>query len=284
MNDELINASQAISIQKENENVVFIDATFHLPNSGRNAQEEFNNKHIPNARFFDIDKIANQSTDLPHMLPNPKEFCHCMSILGIKNTDLIIIYDNTAFFSSARAWWMFKVFGHREVLILNGGLKAWVENGGKVSNEVNPYNKTNYVNLSYEEKLCENFENIFDNINSNYDRVIIDARARERFCGQVNEPRPGLRKGHIPKSKNLPINLLLDSETKCLKSNTEIKKLFEDIGIVDKNTPLTSTCGSGVTAAGIAFAANRLGFSNIKVYDGSWAEWGSHKKTPIDTN
>ena len=121
-----------------------------------------------------------------------------MSILGIKNTDLIIIYDNTAFFSSARAWWMFKVFGHKKVLILNGGLKAWVENGGKVSNEVNPYNKTNYVNLSYEEKLCENFENIFDNINSNYDRVIIDARARERFCGRVNEPRPGLRKGHIP--------------------------------------------------------------------------------------
>ena len=284
MNDELINANQAMSIQRENENAVFIDATFHLPNSGRSAEKEFINQHIPNARFFDIDKIAKQNTELPHMLPSEKEFCYFMSLLGIKSSDLIILYDNSVFFSSARAWWMFKVFGHKKVYILNGGLKSWIKNGGKVTHEVNPFIKTNYINLSFKDELCEKIENILDKIHINYSRVIIDARANERFNGLVDEPRPGLKKGRIPNSKNLPINSILNSETNCLKSDQEIKTLFKNIGLVDTNSPITTTCGSGVTAAGLAFAAYRLGFSDIKVYDGSWVEWGSHKKTPIETN
>ena len=279
---ELISAKFALENLYNKPKVVFIDSTFHLPNSGRNALEEFNSCHIPNARFFDINKISEQSSDLPHMLPNELFFSEMVGKLGINNDDTVVAYDNSIFFSSARAWWMFKIFGHKNLKIIDGGLKAWKDQGGLLESKKNVFKNTTYIAQKVNDKLYDNLDNIMEDLNNYRNKVIIDARGEERFLGQVEEPRPKVRSGHIPSSLNIPISSLIDKKTNCFKSVSEINQIFRDIGITNKDAELVMTCGSGVTACGLAIAANSLGFKNVKVYDGSWSEWGANPKTPIE--
>ena len=279
---ELISAKFALDNLYNKPKVVFIDSTFHLPNSGRNALEEFNSCHIPNARFFDINKISEQSSDLPHMLPNELFFSEMVGKLGINNDDTVVAYDNSIFFSSARAWWMFKIFGHKNLKIVDGGLKAWKDQGGPLESKKSIFKDTTYVAQKINHNLYDNLDNIMDDLNSHRNKVIIDARGKERFLGQVEEPRPKVRSGHIPSSLNVPISSLIDKKTNCFKSVSEINQIFIDIGITNKDAELVMTCGSGVTACGLAIAAYSLGFKHVKVYDGSWSEWGANPKTPIE--
>ena len=280
--EELISAKFALENLYNKPKVVFIDSTFHLPNSGRNALEEFNSCHIPNARFFDINKISEQSSDLPHMLPNELFFSEMVGKLGINNDDTVVAYDNSIFFSSARAWWMFKIFGHKNLKIIDGGLKAWKDQGGLLESKKNVFKNTTYIAQKVNDKLYDNLDNIMEDLNNYRNKVIIDARGEERFLGQVEEPRPKVRSGHIPSSLNIPISSLIDKKTNCFKSVSEINQIFRDVGVTDKDAELVMTCGSGVTACGLAIAANSLGFKNVKVYDGSWSEWGANPKTPIE--
>ena len=279
---ELISAKFALENLYNKPKVVFIDSTFHLPNSGRNALEEFNSCHIPNARFFDINKISEQSSDLPHMLPNELFFSEMVGKLGINNDDTVVAYDNSIFFSSARAWWMFKIFGHKNLKIVDGGFKAWKDQGGPLESKKSIFKDTTYVAQKINHNLYDNLDNIIEDLNNSRNKVIIDARGKERFLGQVEEPRPKVRSGHIPSSLNVPISSLIDKKTNCFKSVSEINQIFIDIGITNKDAELVMTCGSGVTACGLAIAAYSLGFKHVKVYDGSWSEWGANPKTPIE--
>ena len=279
---ELISAKFALDNLFLKPNTVFLDATFHLPNSGRNALDEFNNKHIPNARFFDIDQISDRKSSLPHMLPDEDYFSKMVSSLGIKNDDTVIVYDNSIFFSSARAWWMFKIFGHENIRIIDGGLKAWINSGGPSSNEKSQTKETAYVANKKNLKLYDTIGNIMSDLESEKNKIVIDARGEDRFFAKVKEPRAGIKSGHIPSSLNIPISSIIDKNTNCLKSIDEINEIFTTIGLTDKNSELVMTCGSGVTACGLALAANSLGFKNVKVYDGSWSEWGSREETPIE--
>ena len=279
---ELISAKFALDNLYNKSNVVFFVSTFHLPNSGNNALEEFNSCHIPNARFFDINKISEQNSNLPHMLPSELFFSKMVGKLGINNDDTVVAYDNSIFFSSARAWWMFKIFGHKNLKIIDGGLKAWKDQGGRLESKKNVFKNTTYIAQKVNDKLYDNLDNIMEDLNNYRNKVIIDARGEERFLGQVEEPRPKVRSGHIPSSLNIPISSLIDKKTNCFKSTNEINQIFIDIGITNKDAELVMTCGSGVTACGLAIAAYSLGFKHVKVYDGSWSEWGANPKTPIE--
>jgi thiosulfate/3-mercaptopyruvate sulfurtransferase len=279
---ELISAKFALDNLYLKPNTVFLDATFHLPNSGRNALDEFNYQHIPNAQFFDIDKISDKKSSLPHMLPDEVYFSKMASSLGVKNDDAVVVYDNSIFFSSARAWWMFKIFGHNNIRIIDGGLKAWLNCGGPSSNEKSQPKETTYIANKKNIMLYDTLGNIMSDINSDKNKIIIDARGEDRFFAKVKEPRAGIKSGHIPSSLNIPISSIIDKNTNCLKSVDEIKVVFSRLGLTNKNSELVMTCGSGVTACGLALAANSLGFKNVKVYDGSWSEWGSREETPVE--
>ena len=282
--DDLISAKYAIDNFMNQKNVTFIDATFHLPDADRNAGLEFNLKHIPNAQFFDIDKISDQSNALPHMIPSKNEFSEHISVLGIKNSDTVVIYDNSIFFSAARAWWLFKLFGHKNLKVIDGGLFSWIKHNGPTSSKKSTVKKSVYKSLDPDLNLLENLSTILNNLNNNKENLVLDARGKDRFLGKINEPRKGVKKGHIPQSKNLPILSIINSTNNCLISDKDLLKAFHNVGATDKNKSITMTCGSGITACGLAFAASKVGFLNINVYDGSWSEWGSNPNTLIETN
>ena len=242
--------------------------------------DEYRREQIHGAQFFDIDAIADRKSDLPHMLPSEEVFARSMGNLGIDNQTRVIVYDNNCFMASARVWWTFRVFGYRNIFVLNGGLKGWKARGGTVDSEI-VQRTIETINAVYHPELVCGLEAMRALMTSGSHKII-DARSPNRFSGTEKEVRHGLRSGHIPGSVNLHYNTLLNPETNELAALEELETLYSDVGI-DPDCPIVTTCGSGVTASILALGLFCLGHENIPVYDGSWTEWGGRADTPIET-
>ena len=261
-------------------NLKVVDATFKMPGILPLPKDDYLASHLPGAVFFDVDAVSDHSDPLPHMFPSAEQFGRDVGALGIANGDTVVLYDSGGWVASARVWWMFLSFGHKDVRILNGGLKKWKAEGLKVeSGQVTA--KPAIYKASYDARRVRSMQQMIDNIASRAEQVI-DARASERYQGTVAEPRPGLRSGHIPGSLNLPYNLLFDAATGTMKSLEELKAAFIGAG-VKLGAPIATSCGSGVSAAVLTLALYRLGIENAALYDGSWTEWGAAGGPPVAT-
>ena len=271
MNDLFIEPKTLMS-KLGNINLKIFDATFYLPDSGLVAEDEYKKKHIPNAIFFDINKIADPNNSLPHMIPSKDLFSKMMQNIGLNKDDEIIIYDNSPFLSSARAWFLFRYFGHDKIFIMQGGVKNWENNGGNITNGNVVLEKGNYIASAERKELVVNLDQMIL-ASQNKENVILDARSRKRFLGEALEPRPNLPSGHIPNSQSLPSSDLINKDG-YLKSKDEINQIFSNIK-VNTNDKIIATCGSGVSACVISIALFCLGKKDIPIYDGSWTEWAS---------
>jgi thiosulfate/3-mercaptopyruvate sulfurtransferase len=272
MNDDLFIEPSTLMSKIDNINLKILDATFYLPDSGLIAEEEYKKKHIPNAIFFDINKIADPNNSLPHMIPSKDLFSKMMQNIGLNKDDEIIIYDNSPFLSSARAWFLFRYFGHDKIFIMQGGVKNWENNGGNITNGNVVLEKGNYIASAERKELVVNLDQMIL-ASQNKENVILDARSRKRFLGEALEPRPNLPSGHIPNSQSLPSSDLINKEG-YLKSKDEINQIFSNIN-VNTSDKIIATCGSGVSACVISIALFCLGKKDIPIYDGSWTEWAS---------
>jgi len=261
------------------QDMAIFDATWLLPTDSRDAYTEFQTAHISGAQFFDIEAISAPDTTLPHMIPNAERFQIAMQELGLKANQQVVVYDNSPFLSSARAWWMLRLFGHEAVCVLDGGLAAWREDvAGPVSGGNTPSAKGNFKSQSSIGADVITFEKLSMMVMSNTAPQIIDARATDRFYGRAPEPRAGLLSGHIPGAVNLPIGNILENGR--LKKQEVLAEIFARAG-VDIDKPAITSCGSGITAAGLTLALSMLGKNDVQLYDGSWAEWGA-SDAPID--
>jgi len=256
-----------------------LDASWYLPEAGRNAKDEYNEAHIPGARFFDIDEISDQRSDLPHMAPPIEKFMSRMRAMGVGDGHQIVIYDGAGLLSAARVWWLFKLMGFETVAVLDGGLPKWKAEGHELE-DMPPMVRDRHMTVRFQNQLVRDVTQVSAASKLN-DHVIVDARAASRFRGEAPEPREGLRAGHIPGSRSVPFTTLLNDD-RTMKSPEECRAIFEAAG-VDLSKPVITTCGSGVTAAILALALERLGHRQWSLYDGSWAEWGMFPTVPVAT-
>ena len=257
-----------------------LDASWHLPNSGKTGRAEYERAHIPGAGFFDIDEIADHASPLPHMMPDATRFARAASALGVGNGTRVIVYDHVGGGSgAARAWFMFRAFGHDDVALLDGGLAKWLAEGRTVEAGWTPPRERPFT-ANPRGGMVRDLAAMLANQSSHAEQVI-DARARGRFAGTEPEPREGLRRGHIPGSRNVPWSELLAADKSLLPAD-RLAKHFTDAG-VDLGKPVAASCGSGVSACLLAFGLYQLGKTDVAIYDGSWAEWGSQAELPIAT-
>ena len=256
-----------------------LDASWHMPASGRDARAEFEAAHIPGARFFDIDAISDTRSALPHMAPPPETFASRVRALGVGDGQQVVIYDDSAVRSAARAWWTFRLMGYRDVAVLDGGLGKWRAEGRALDSQPATIRDRHLTPRRQPDLVCDVTQ--VARAAKLGDPQIVDARAPERFRGEAPEPRPGLRAGHIPGSLNLPFGRLLNQDG-TLKAPDDLREAFAQAG-VDLARPVITTCGSGVTAAILFLALERIGHQNHALYDGSWTEWGSFPDLTIAT-
>jgi thiosulfate/3-mercaptopyruvate sulfurtransferase len=262
-------------------NVAIVDASWHMPATGRNAYGEFQERHIPGAHYFDIDKIADTSVKLPHMAPSEDVFARSVGALAIANQHHVICYDTNAGAGAAmRAWWLFRLFGHTRVSVLAGGFGKWLAEN-RQTEAGDPTSRRTVFVARFEPRLVRGIDDVKTNIGNGREQLV-DVRSPGRFSGTEAEPRPGLRGGHIPGSFNLPFPALLDGKNHNVpRPADEIARAIKSAGI-DTNRPIIASCGSGVTACVLAFALHLIG-EDAAVYDGSWTEWGGRSDTPVET-
>ncbi len=247
-----------------------IDSSWYFPQEKRNAEQEFLECHIPGASFFDIDKIKDNDSDLPHMLPTSEMFNSTVRKLGIGDGHKVVIYDGLGMRSAARLWWMFKVFGYSDVVVLDGGFPKWVKENRSTTANITE-KEIRHLTIYEDKSIVADRDDVLRATKLNH-CSIIDARSEERFMGIAPEPRSGLRSGSIENSINVPYETLLNEDF-TFKKKREILDIFSKKGVVFNNYIIT-TCGSGVTAAVLYLALDEIGCSKISLYDGSWAEWG----------
>ncbi len=248
-----------------------LDASWHLPTAKRDPKAEYAAEHIPGALFFDIDEISDETSNLPHMLPSTVKFASRMKKMGVGDGMRVIVYDSVGIASAPRAWWMFRVMGHTDVAVLNGGLKKWKAEGREVESGPPMRRSERHFTPRFDAGLVRDLDDMKAHVGKR-DAQLIDARAASRYTGEEKEFRPGLRAGHIPGSYNLPYGKLLTPDG-TLRPVDELRAAFVAAGI-DPNSPIVTTCGSGVSAAVLALALSQLGRVDVPVYDGSWSEWG----------
>ena len=261
--------------------VRIVDATWFLPDDQRDARAAYQDRHLPGAVFFDIDEIADTESGFPHMLPSPEKFSSRVRKLGLGDGVRIIVYDASGFMASHRVWWMFRVFGHEDIAVMDGGLPKWLAEG-RPTEDFPPMMRERHFTARVNNTLIRSRQQMMANISRRAEQVV-DARPAARFNGTADEPRPGLRKGHIPGSANVPVLSVLDQDFyNTLRPADALRAIFEDHGI-KLSAPVVTTCGSGVTASTLAFALYLIGNDTAAVYDGSWSEWGSVPDTPVQT-
>ncbi len=256
-----------------------LDGTWFLPLMGRDAKAEYDAAHIPGARFFDIDDISDHRSALPHMAPPVEKFMSRLRAMGVGDGHQVVVYDAVGLFSAARVWWLFRLMGQDNIAVLDGGLPKWVAEGRPVE-DMPPLIRDRHMTVRRQNQMVKDVTQVAA-ASKLGDYEIVDARAANRFRGEAPEPREGLRSGHIPGAKNVPYSDLLEGDH-TMKSTAELQSIFEAAG-VDLTKPIITSCGSGVTAAVLSLALERLGKSDHALYDGSWTEWGAFATLPIAT-
>ena len=256
-----------------------LDASWYLPFMKRDPIAEYKAEHIPEARFFDIDEISDSSSDLPHMVPPVEKFTSRMRKMGVGNGNVIVVYDGEGLFSAARVWWLFKLMGHNDIAVLDGGLPKWKAENRPVQDKL-PSIRNRHMMAKRQNHMIKDVTQVASASKlRNYE--IIDARPSQRFRGEAPEPRKGLRSGHIPGSKNVFFKTLLE-EDGTMKKPHDIRAIFLAAG-VNLEKPTITTCGSGVTAAVLNLGLSLIGKTDHALYDGSWSEWGQCTTLPIAT-
>ncbi|HEY0413538.1 MAG TPA: 3-mercaptopyruvate sulfurtransferase [Allosphingosinicella sp.] len=256
-----------------------VDASFFLPADKRDARAEYEAEHIPGAVFLDIDEVADTASPFPHMLPSEAKFASRMQTLGLRDGARIVVYDNSPLHSAARAWWMLKAFGAHYAAILDGGLQKWKAEGRPLESG-RPQVRHGHFTPSLDCTAVAD-KDFVRSILDDGRHEIVDARGAARFAGEEAEPRPGLAAGHMPGAKNLPQGQLFNPDNSW-KRGDALRAAFAAAG-VDLAKPMVTTCGSGVTAAVLLFGAHLLGKEDVRLYDGSWSEWGADPALPKAT-
>jgi len=256
-----------------------LDASTYLPGVDRDGRTEYDAVHIPGARFFDIDDVSDGRSDLPHMVPPIEKFMSRVRAMGVGDGHQIVVYDGSGLFSAARVWWLFRLMGQNNIAVLDGGLPKWIAEGREVE-DLAPVIRDRHMTVRFQNQMVRDVTQV-SSASKLGTSQIVDARAAARFRGESPEPREGLRAGHIPNSRNVPFTDLLNDD-KTMKTPDQTRAIFESAG-VDLKRPIITTCGSGVTAAVLGLALERMGYDMWSLYDGSWAEWGMFPTVPVAT-